>query len=68
MEVKTEDRLQNTSIMRQRNFFAGCTLLAVIANFLLVVKISSTTERIIMVPGITRGSLREGTDFLGIGV
>jgi hypothetical protein len=61
MEVKTEDRLQNTSIMRQRNFFAGCTLLAVIANFLLVVKISSTTERIIMVPGITKDLAVEGS-------
>ena len=61
MEVNTEDRLQNTSIMRQRNFFAGCTLLAVIANFLLVVKISSTTERIIMVPGITKDLAVEGS-------
>ena len=61
MEVKTEDRLQNTSIMRQRNFFVGCTLLAVIANFLLVVKISSTTERIIMVPGITKDLAVEGS-------
>ena len=61
MEVNTEDRLQNTSIMRQRNFFAGCTLLAVIANFLMVVKISSTTERIIMVPGITKDLAVEGS-------
>ena len=61
MEVKTEDKFQHTSIMRQRNFFAGCTLLAVIANFLLVVKISSTTERIIMVPGITKDLAVEGS-------
>ena len=61
MEVNTEDKFQNTSIMRQRNFFAGCTLLAVIANFLLVVKISSTTERIIMVPGITKDLAVEGS-------
>ena len=61
MEVNTEDRLQNISIIRQRNFFAGCTLLAVIANFLLVVKISSTTERIIMVPGITKDLAVEGS-------
>lgn len=61
MKVNTEDKFQNTSIMRQRNFFAGCTLLAVIANFLLVVKISSTTERIIMVPGITKDLAVEGS-------
>ena len=61
MEVNTEDRLQNISIIRQRNFFAGCTLLAVIANFLLVAKISSTTERIIMVPGITKDLAVEGS-------
>jgi type IV conjugative transfer system protein TraE len=61
MEVNTEDKFQHTSIMRQRNFFAGCTLLAVIANFLLVVKISSTTERIIMVPGITKDLAVEGS-------
>ena len=61
MEVNTEDRLQNISIIRQRNFFAGCTLLAVISNFLLVVKISSTTERIIMVPGITKDLSVEGS-------
>ena len=61
MEVNTEDQLRNISIIRQRNFFAGCTLLAVIANFLLVVKISSTTERIIMVPGITKDLAVEGS-------
>ena len=61
MEVNTEDRLQNISIIRQRNFFAGCTLLAVISNFLLVAKISSTTERIIMVPGITKDLAVEGS-------
>ena len=61
MEVNTEQRLQNISIIRQRNFFAGCTLLAVISNFLLVAKISSTTERIIMVPGITKDLAVEGS-------
>ena len=61
MEVNTEDRLQNINIIRQRNFFAGCTLLAVISNFLLVAKISSTTERIIMVPGITKDLAVEGS-------
>ncbi len=61
MEIKTEDRMQNISIIRQRNFFAGCTLLVVIANFLLVVKIASTTERIIMVPGITQDLVIEGS-------
>ena len=61
MEVNTQDKFQHTSIMRQRNFFAGCTLLTVIANLILVVKISSTTERIIMVPGITKDLAVEGS-------
>lgn len=61
MEVNTEAQVQNISTIRQRNFFAGCTLLAVISNFLLVAKISSTTERIIMVPGITKDLAVEGS-------
>jgi len=61
MEIKIEDIEQNTLIVRQRNFFAGCTALAVFASFLLAVKISSTTERIIMVPGITKELIVEGS-------
>jgi len=60
MEVEIVEQIQNTSITRQRNFFAGITALAVISNFLLVVKISSTTERTIMVPGITKDLIVEG--------
>lgn len=60
MEIKAEDRLQNINIIRQRNFFAGCTLLLVIANFLSAVKIAGTAERIIMVPGITKDLAVEG--------
>lgn len=60
MQVTIEARERNNSIMRQRNFFAGSMALAIIANFLLVAKISSTTERIIMVPGITKDLMIEG--------
>lgn len=60
MDIKAEDRMQNISIIRQRNFFAGCTLLLVIANFLSAVKIATTAERIIMVPGITKDFAVEG--------
>lgn len=61
MEIKIEDIERNIRIVRQRNFFAGCTALAVFASFLLAVKISSTTERIIMVPGITKELIVEGS-------
>jgi type IV conjugative transfer system protein TraE len=61
MQGGIEDQVRATSIMRQRNFFAGCMALAVIANFLLVAKISSTTERIVMVPGITKDLVVEGS-------
>jgi type IV conjugative transfer system protein TraE len=55
-----EQRL-NISIMRQRNFFAGCMGLMIIANFLLVGRLSSTSEKIIMVPGITKDLTVEGS-------
>lgn len=61
MEEDVQSKLQNTAIMRQRNFFAGIMALAVIANFLLVIKLSSASEKIIMVPGITRDLAVEGS-------
>lgn len=61
MQVNIEDQGLNVSIMRQRNFFAGCMALAVIANFLLAIKIFNTRERIIMVPGITKDLVVEGS-------
>lgn len=76
MQVEIEDQVRNVdaikadiigvdvirvNIIRQRNFFAGCLLLAVIANFLLVAKISSARERVIMVPGITKDLIVEGS-------
>jgi conjugal transfer pilus assembly protein TraE len=57
-EEKTQ-RL-NIGIMRQRNFFAGCMGLLVIANFLLVGRLSAASEKIIMVPGITKDLIIEG--------
>lgn len=61
MQVKIEEIDKNIDIVRQRNFFAGCTALAVLASFLLSLKISSTTERIIMVPGISKELEVEGS-------
>lgn len=53
------------AIVRQRNFFAGCLALAVLANFLLVSKLASTSEKIIMVPGITKELMVEGDSVSG---
>ncbi|PCI01060.1 MAG: hypothetical protein COB76_02155 [Alphaproteobacteria bacterium] len=61
MQINIEAHKENIYITRQRNFFAGCMGLAIIANFLLVGKISSTTERVIMVPGITKDLIVEGS-------
>ncbi|MGV2433277.1 MAG UNVERIFIED_CONTAM: hypothetical protein LVQ98_08545 [Rickettsiaceae bacterium] len=41
-------------IKRQRNFFAGNLALALAAIFLLCVKLSNISEKIIMVPGINK--------------
>lgn len=61
MKENTQSKLHNTAITRQRNFFAGCMLLMIISNFLLMIKLSSTSEKIIMVPGITRDLAVEGS-------
>lgn len=60
MQFAPDIHRQNISITRQRNFFAGSMGLAIITCFLLAAKISSTTERIIMVPGITKDLIVEG--------
>jgi len=65
MQVDIDIHKQNISITRQRNFFAGCMGLAVITSFLLAGKISSTTERVIMVPGITKDLVVEGSNVSG---
>jgi hypothetical protein len=65
MQVDIDIHKQNISITRQRNFFAGCMGLAVITSFLLAGKISSTTERVIMVPGITKDLVVEGANVSG---
>jgi conjugal transfer pilus assembly protein TraE len=46
--------ISNVSNARQRNFFAACLGICLIANFLLALKISATNQKIIMIPGITR--------------
>ena len=62
MQVNIDIHKQNISLTRQRNFFAGCMGLAIITGFLLAGKISSTTERVIMVPGITKDLSVEGNN------
>lgn len=41
-------------VRRQRNLFLSLLLITIISNLLLVIKISSVEERIIMVPGISQ--------------
>ncbi len=62
MQLDIDTHQQNINITRQRNFFAGCMGLAIITCFLLAVKISTTTERVIMVPGITKDLIIEGSN------
>jgi conjugal transfer pilus assembly protein TraE len=45
-------RLEN--ICRQRNFFAGCLGLSLLSSVLIGAKITSMSERVVLVPGITR--------------
>lgn len=51
---------KNKFLTRQRNFFAGIMGLAVVANFVLILNIAKTREKIIMVPGISRELAIEG--------
>jgi len=60
MAKEVDTQSMNVGIMRQRNFFAGCMGLMIIANFLLVGRLSSASEKIIMVPGITKDLTVEG--------
>lgn len=60
MAKGVDKQSMHVGIMRQRNFFAGCMGLMIIANFLLVGRLSSTSEKIIMVPGITKDLTVEG--------
>ena len=60
MAKGADKQSMHVGIMRQRNFFAGCTGLMIIANFLLVGRLSSVSEKIIMVPGITKDLTVEG--------
>jgi type IV conjugative transfer system protein TraE len=55
-------QIENMSIKRQRNFFAGCLSLALISSFLLSAKLSLTREKIIMVPGISKDMSIDGND------
>lgn len=52
MNTDVHTQIKNIAIIRQRNFFAGCMALALGANFLLSSKLATSTEKLIMVPGI----------------
>lgn len=65
MQLEIDIHKQNISITRQRNFFAGCMGLAVITSFLLAGKLSTTSEKVIMVPGITKELSVEGANVSG---
>ena len=58
MDIREHQK--NIYLTRQRNFFAGLSGLAVIANFLLVGKLAVIEEKIIMIPGIAREMIIEG--------
>jgi conjugal transfer pilus assembly protein TraE len=60
MNQEIESKIQFTALTRQRNFFAGCLGLCIIANFFLSGKIAASDERIIMIPGITKQMIVEG--------
>lgn len=65
MQEEVQIQIKSLAIVRQRNFFAGCLALLVAANFLLVGRLASTNERIIMVPGITKELMIEGNTVSG---
>ncbi len=54
MGTEVQGQIKNIAIIRQRNFFAGCMALALGANFLLSSKLATSTEKLIMVPGIAQ--------------
>ena len=47
-------------LTRQRNFFAMLCAILVLANFLIALKLTSSSERLVMVPGITTQMEIEG--------
>lgn len=60
MTQDIQKQIDLAQITRQRNFFAGCLGLALVANFLLSAKLSLTQEKIVMVPGISKEMIVEG--------
>lgn len=54
-------QIQNEATARQRNFFAGCLALALGTSFLLSVKLAATSEKIVMVPGISKEMVVDGS-------
>ena len=60
MKENIQVQIGNESIIRQRNFFAGCLALAVGSCFLLSGKLASTSEKILMVSGISKEMIIDG--------
>jgi conjugal transfer pilus assembly protein TraE len=60
MKENVQMQIQSELITRQRNFFAGCLALALGSSFLLSIKLASTSEKIFMVPGISKEMLIDG--------
>jgi type IV conjugative transfer system protein TraE len=58
IQIQMKSRL----IKRQRNFFAGALGLMLITVFLLSARLSATTEKIVMVPGISKEMSVSGSD------
>ena len=60
MKENVQMQIQNVAIIRQRNFFAGCMALALGSCFLLSGKLAATSEKLHMVPGISKEMTIDG--------
>lgn len=60
MEADIQIQIRNEYLVRQRNFFAGCLALTIATGFLLSSKLATTSEKVIMVPGISREMIVDG--------
>ena len=60
MKENVQIQIQNVAIIRQRNFFAGCMALSLGCCFLLSGKLVATSDRIYMVPGISKEMTIDG--------
>lgn len=54
MTEEINSKIRSTFLTRQRNFFAGCLGVMIVTNLCLGLKLVTVSEKIIMVPGISR--------------